>query len=251
AAFAEQAGHSVLGPEELMWRARIRAELDNLRAAVTWSLDAHDDADAELGLSIVVGLAVQQGYDPALGIGQWALRALDRVGTTTPARRQVVRAAAAYGSALAGDFSRARDLVIEALHEGVPDDSPWPSYAAYTLAYVQVLTGEPERVLETVEGAIEELGDRLGPMDLVTLHSVAAPTASYIGDQARAVTHAKQALELGRRTGSPSGIASSLFAYGLTMRAEDPQAARAALEESIALVERGATPVVYGYALLA
>jgi predicted ATPase len=251
AAFAEEAGHSVLGPDELVWRARIRAELDNLRAAVTWSLDAHDDADAELGLRIVVGLAVQQGYDPALGIGQWALRALDRVGTTTPARRQVVRAAAAYGTALAGDYSRARDLVTEALHEGVPDDSPWPSYAAYTLAYVQVGTGEPERVLEIVEGVIEELGDRLGPMDLVTLHSVAAPTASVTGDQARAVTHAKQALELGRRTGSPSGIASSLFAYGLTMRTEDPRAARAALEESIALVERGASPVVYGYALLA
>jgi hypothetical protein len=80
---------------------------------------------------------------------------------------------------------------------------------------------------------------------------VAAPTASLTGDQARAVTHAKQALELGRRTGSPSGIASSLFAYGLTMRTEDPRAARAALEESIALVERGASPVVYGYALLA
>jgi predicted ATPase len=251
AAFAEEAGRSVLGPEELVWRARIHAELDNLRAAITWSLDAHDDADAELGLRIVVGLAVQQGYDPALGIGQWALRALDRVATTTPARRQVVRAAAAYGTAFAGDFSRARDLAAEALHEGVPDDSPWPSYAAYTLAYVQVSTGEPERVLETVEGAIEELGDRLGPMDLVTLHSVAAPTASNIGDQARAVTHAKHALELGRRTGSPSGIASSLFAYGLTMRAEDPQAARAALEESIALVERGASPVVYGYALAA
>ena len=34
------------GPDELAWRPRFRAELDNLRAAVMWSLDATDDADA-------------------------------------------------------------------------------------------------------------------------------------------------------------------------------------------------------------
>src|SRR5205823_9003517 len=139
----------------------------------------------------------------ALGIGQWALRALDRVGTTTPARRQVVRAAAAYGSALAGDFSRARDLVIEALHEGVPDDSPWPSYAAYTLAYVQVSTGEPELVLETAEGAIEELGDRPGRRDRLTLNPVAGATAGFTANQARGVPHAGPPRGLGRGPASP------------------------------------------------
>src|SRR5439155_3696043 len=72
AAFAEVAGVEVRSPAEFEWRARIWAELANLRAAVTWSLDAPDDDAADLGIRIVVGLVLQQGYDPTLGIGQWA-----------------------------------------------------------------------------------------------------------------------------------------------------------------------------------
>ena len=108
ATFAEEAGRLVRGPDELAWRARIRADLDNVRAAVNWSLDSGDSADRELALRIIVALAVQQGYDPTLGIGDWALRALDHLESSTPARRQLVRASAAYRLALGGDSVRAR-----------------------------------------------------------------------------------------------------------------------------------------------
>ena len=39
-AFAERAGPELLGPAQLEWQHRIRAELDNLQAAVTWALTA-------------------------------------------------------------------------------------------------------------------------------------------------------------------------------------------------------------------
>ena len=249
AAFAEEAGEAVRGPDELAWRVRIRTELDNLRAAVTWSLDAIDDADVELALRIIVGLAVQQGYDPTLGIGEWALRALDRVESTTPARRQVVRAAAAYRTGVAGDYPRARELALEALTDGQPADSPWPSGVAYTLGFIEMNDGRHEVALEVLETALEDLGDRIAPMDLMTLHAVAGSAASWGGDTTRAVMHGEHSLEFGRRAGSPSGIAASLFAYGLIMRTEDPAIARAALEESIVLVQSGAVPVMYGHAL--
>jgi predicted ATPase len=37
AALAERAGLEVVGPAQLEWQPRIRAERDNLRAAVTWA----------------------------------------------------------------------------------------------------------------------------------------------------------------------------------------------------------------------
>jgi predicted ATPase/class 3 adenylate cyclase len=251
AEFAEEAGNQVLGPDELLWRARIRSELDNLRAALTWSLDAPDSADAELGLRIVAGLAVQQGYDPALGIGDWAVRAMERDEVTTRARRQIVRAAAAYRLALAGDFDRAGELATEAAHGRVPDDSPWPSYPAYVHAYLSTTTGVDADALEICETALEEVGDRTGPMGLVTLHAVATNAARFVGQHDRARSHAEKALEYGRIAGCPSGLSSSLFAYGTSIRDVDPVAARVALEESIEWVARGGSPVVYGYALAA
>src|SRR5205085_2198337 len=96
AAWTEAAGHAIRGPDEFVWRRRLRAELDNLRSAVTWALDSSDVEDGELALRIIAALAVQQGYDPALGIGEWATRALDRTAATTPGRRQAVLAAAGY-----------------------------------------------------------------------------------------------------------------------------------------------------------
>ena len=249
ASFAALVGEEIQGPDELAWRTRLRAELDNLRAAVTWSLDATDTVDAEVALRIIAALAVQQGYDPTLGIGDWAVRALDRLDATTPGRAQVIRAAAAYRIAMGGDSERAHDLAVEALGDGELSDSPWPSYASYALAYVEVNRGEHLLSQTIVERAILEHSDRIGPMALMTLHAVAGAGASWAGNREAAVRHARESLEFGRRAGSPSGITSSLFAYGVAMRAEDPAAARAALEESIALVEQGATPVVYGYAL--
>src|SRR4029077_11545458 len=39
---ARDAGHGVMGPDEAMWLARIRADVDNVRAAIGWALDSDD-----------------------------------------------------------------------------------------------------------------------------------------------------------------------------------------------------------------
>ena len=49
AAFAEAVGQGLLGPDELLWRARLRDDLDNLRAAITWALDAADQTGSDDG----------------------------------------------------------------------------------------------------------------------------------------------------------------------------------------------------------
>src|SRR4029077_16973366 len=101
AEFAEEAGAALLGPEELEWRARALDELDNLRAAVAWSLDGDDADDHELGIRIVAGLANEANSGRALEVSSWAERALPFATGSTPARRASVLSAAAWNALLA------------------------------------------------------------------------------------------------------------------------------------------------------
>ena len=251
ARFADEAGRAVRGPDELEWRARLRAELDNLRSAVAWSLDSNVADDNELALEIITALAAQQSFDPTLGIGAWATRAIDRAETSSPGRRYAVLAAAAYYAAVSGDFDRGRELVAAATRDGVPDDARWPVFGSTTLHFIEVNSGDHVRAVEICEEALVRYSDRMDLIEGMTLHATAAGTATWAGDQEAARAHAERGLEYGRASGSPSGIASSLFAYGMVMRSEDPVAAREALEECLALVEAGASPVMRGYAFSA
>jgi predicted ATPase len=64
AAFAERAGREVVGSAQLQWQPRIRAERDNLQAAVTWALASGGQA-RPLAFRIAAALAVLAGISPA------------------------------------------------------------------------------------------------------------------------------------------------------------------------------------------
>jgi hypothetical protein len=229
----------------------LRSELDNLRSAVRWGLDSPDHSDGELALRIIAGLAVQQGYDPSLGIGEWATWAVERAASTTPGRRYVVLATAAYHFAVKGEYERAGALAYEAMRDGIVDDAPWPFVAVTTLGYVDLNQGRGSDTLARNEAVLERFGDRIPPIDAVTLHAHAAGAANLIGDRERARLHAELARESGRRAGSPSSLASGHFAYGVSIIPDDPALARSALEEAFRWIEAGGSPVVYGHALVA
>ena len=58
AAFAEDAPvWAMVSADELEWRRRLRDELDNIRAAVTWSLDVPTMSTTVLAFRIVAGFA--------------------------------------------------------------------------------------------------------------------------------------------------------------------------------------------------
>ena len=67
AAFAEDVGTALLGPDEIASRHRMLDDLDNLRAAVTWALDRDDEADAAPRVPYRCG-TLQRGGDAA-GLG--------------------------------------------------------------------------------------------------------------------------------------------------------------------------------------
>jgi predicted ATPase len=96
AAFAERAGPELVGPAQLEWQPRIRAERDNLQAAVTWAL-AEGGQARPLAFRIVTALAFFAATSPTI-IRGWAEACLAQIGECPPELRATVLGAAAYGA---------------------------------------------------------------------------------------------------------------------------------------------------------
>jgi len=97
-AFAELAGPELLSPRQLDWQHRIRAELDNLQAAVTWAM-ADGDQPYQLAFRIVAALAFS-AISTRVTVGAWAERILPQIGTCPPELRATVFGAAAWSAFL-------------------------------------------------------------------------------------------------------------------------------------------------------
>ena len=227
AAWAEEAGPGLLGPDELAWRTRESLELDNLRAAVTWALDRDDPDDLGLALRIIGALAHETTANPTAGIGAWAERALPSVETTTPQLRYAVTAAAAQHQFNLGNYDHARELARTAIGDGVPPGAPAPADAHATLAISTLLLGEPERALAIALDAARRLDrDSPGSPAAVHAHGVATSMASSVGDPI-AGPEAELALRQARETANPTLLAGALFAYGFARGIADDPVARA------------------------
>jgi len=251
ATWAEEAGPGLQGIDELAWRTRENAELDNLRAAVTWALDRDDPDDLGVALRIIGALAHETITNPTTGIGAWAERALPNVETTTPQLRYAVTAAAAGHQFNLGNYDDARELARTAVGDGVPPGAPAPVDADCTLAISTLLLGEPERALTTALDAARRL-DRDAPGSPAALHAhnVASVMASSLGDPI-ARPEAELALRQAREAANPSLLAGALFAYGFARGiTDDPAAALAAFDESITLGRQGASPSMLSAALI-
>ena len=235
AVWAEDAGPGLLGPDELVWRARENAELDNLRAAVNWGLDHDDPDDLGLALRIIGVLAHEVTINPAAGIGSLAERALPHVEVTSPQLRYAVTAAAAGHQANLGNYPRAQELAQRAIGDGVPLGAPGPADAHLTLAISTVMLGDAQRALAIALDASRWL-DRDYPGSSAALqgHPLVAVFAAAAGDPI-ARPEAELGLRNARETANPTALANALYAYGYARIADDLAAALAAFDESIAL----------------
>jgi tetratricopeptide (TPR) repeat protein len=241
AAFAEEAGMALLGPEELAWRARIVRDLDNLRAAVIWSLDRNDIADVDLGLQIIAGLTAGGIFHRELGIARWALDATARLDDATPDRRAAVLSVAASGALQAGDLARCEELARAALTEGAAVTSFIVANAYINLSVARAHAREFRAALEIIDGAVAETPENVDTqLSLAGLHSSATYWALMDGDVERAKAEARTALELGRQLGNPSSLAGGLLTFGYAWWRDDPDAALAAIEEGAQLARDGA-----------
>jgi predicted ATPase len=107
AEFTERAAAALYGHDELRWRARVRAELDNLRGAVQWALGASLE-DGELAVRIAASLANYAVFEAAGDIASLVERAENRARLSAPGRRCAVLGASAFAAFQNdGDLERA------------------------------------------------------------------------------------------------------------------------------------------------
>ncbi len=100
--------HNFTGPGEKTWLERVTTDLDNIRAALSWAVEAGEPAVAlEIAGSLwglwMFGGMVSEGRD-------WLEQALRTPGDTRPAVRMKALRAAGMAAWVMGDFAAAREL---------------------------------------------------------------------------------------------------------------------------------------------
>ena len=101
---------------------RAATEIDNLRAAVLWSLDSADDSDGELGLHIIAEVTASS-FEDWSGVWTWAELAVERAKRADPFLRSRVLAVASSSAFYRADYVAAHQLAREAVRDVVAADS--------------------------------------------------------------------------------------------------------------------------------
>ena len=247
AAFAERAGPELVGPSQLEWQPRIRAERDNLQAAVTWAL-AEGSQPRPAAFRIVTALAFFAATSPTI-IRGWAEACVARIGECPPELRATVLGAAAYGAFWAGDLPLAQRRAEDALQDPGASDPLLTGVIRGVLAQICALTGQPERgagiARQARQQAAEQGIESLVGM-LLTTEAVAWTAA---GDYAAARPPAIEAVEIARRIQNPALSAFAFCTAAAAIWPGDPQAALALIEDALALARAGASDPVLDNAL--
>ena len=238
AAFAERAGLELLGPAQLEWQLRIRAELDNLQAAVTWALTSDDQA-RPLAFRVVAALAGFAVTSPS-AVGGWADACLAQIGACPPELRGMVIAAAAWSAFFAGDLPLARRRAEDALHDPAAGDPISLAMLRLLLSQSYPLTGQPERGASIAREGRQEVAE-LG-IEIFVGYFLAAEAIAWTaaGDYAAARPPAMEAVEVARRVQNPGLSAWAFCTAAGAIWPGEPQTALTLIEDSLALTRAGA-----------
>ena len=203
AGLAATAARELFGPTQVDWFARLRADHDNLRAALERL--AHDPTDAVEGLRMASALQHHWVMVGRFGEGRaWVERLLAQLpgpGYDEPADRRVVRAAglevAGRLAVLQGQIDVGRPLLEQALEGATAAGSAtWRAHALHGLALASAFWGEPAAAVPLLEEALvlhREGADPFGvPLALVQIATVHAT----LGDSDQAMAYAEECIAL-------------------------------------------------------
>ena len=248
AAFAERAGLELAGPAQLEWQPRIRAERDNLQAAVTWALASGGQA-RPLAFRIVAALAALAVTSPST-VRSWAEACLAQIGACPPELRGMVLAAAAWSAFFAGDLPLARRRAEDALRDPAAGDPLSLGMLRGVLAQTYLLTGQPERGASIAREARQEAAEQGIEILVGNLLATEAMAWTAAGDYAAARLPAMEAVEVARRVQNPALSAFAFCTAAVAIWPGDPQAALILIEDSLALTRAGACDPFLGIALM-
>jgi predicted ATPase/class 3 adenylate cyclase len=244
-ALAEGAQREHLGARQARWFERFRAEWDNVRAALAWSLES---GEPELGLRLAGSLGLVWLDQNLLAEGErWFHALLEAPGSVD----ERVRARALFSWCLVAtvrnENERATELGNKALeYFRRAGDKTGIAWTLSTLATIPIEHGEPETagpMLAEAEALHREEGDAGGLRR--TLH-IQGQQAAAVGDVERGRRLLRESGELSRHAGDIFSWASSLHALGDTeLAAGDAEAAVGNYAEALRLGwETGAQRIV-------
>ncbi len=203
AGLASTAAGELFGPAQVGWFERLRADHDNLRAALDRL--AHAPEDAVEGLQMASALQHHWVMVGRFGEGRtWLERLLAQLPEPSddePVERSLARAAglevAGRLAVLQGQIDVGRPLLEEALAQATAaSDATWRAHALHGLALASAFWGEPAAALPLLEEALalhREGTDPFGvPLALVQLATVHAT----LGHADAAMAYAEECIAL-------------------------------------------------------
>jgi predicted ATPase/class 3 adenylate cyclase len=247
AAFAERAGLELAGPAQLEWQPQIRAERDNLQAAITWALASGDQA-RPLAFRIVAALAAFVAISPGTA-GGWAEACAARIGACPPELRGMAIAAAAWAAFWAGDLPLARRRAEDALQDPAVGDPISLGLLRVVLAQTYTLTGQPQRGASIAREGRQEAAEQGIEILVGEFFGVEAMAWTAAGDYGAARSPAMEAVETARRVQNPALSAFAFCAAAGAIWPGDPQTALSLIEDSLALTRAGAFDPILEIAL--
>jgi predicted ATPase/DNA-binding SARP family transcriptional activator len=244
--------------ETAAWMARLRPELDNLRAALEWSAQDPDRSGA--GLRLVSALHwfwMARGYFTEAR--DWLARLLEIGRSASAAVRAQALTTAGWLACWQGAFAAARSPLEEGLRLCRELDDRWGiAFNLHALGWVASAQGEGAKGRELTEACLA-IARRLGDQWLISfaLHFLGIG-AAFQGDFPAARAHFDECITLMRQLGgNTTGLAFSLFHLGRMDRLEGQYAASEAhYREALRLFQalgdpRGVAYVLAGLASLA
>ena len=238
-ALAEEAESELLGPRETQWYERLEEEHDNIRAALSWSLEG---ADPDLALRLAGAIWWFWHRHGHLGEGlRWLERALARAGGDFAIARAKALAGIGWLAYGQGDLDRMKESATAGLklsgEAGLADEHR--ALFLRLLGDASWLEGDYERATQLAEESLElsrETRD-LGGI-VISLQMLAAASMWGSGDLARARSFYEEGLAIARELGSGSSVRNSLQAVGFTYLLQgDFERAKAFAEEAAALCQ--------------
>jgi tetratricopeptide (TPR) repeat protein len=218
---------------------RLRKEIDNIRAAVSWALERDEPAERELGVSIVGPLGEAADWHPDLGMGRLAVQAATVADECAPLLRVPVLGAAAEFEMNQGRPEQARAFAQAALRDGLIATTLNPVAAFSRLGFIEMSTGDYRHALELLNEAKSALANIDNPRAEVRLLGGLASFESMGGQDEQARRDAERALESARRSQNPSALAIAYFATAWALQRDDPAGALTAAQQCIDLYHHG------------
>ena len=238
---AETAEPELIGFRQETWLELLDVELDNLRAALSWSLEAGGGTRTESGLRTAAALWLYWDMHSSGEGRAWLQAALgrDQVGSSA------VRAKALAGLGWIMNFEGDYELAMAALEEAkwLYKDLGDPSGEAVTLMILgsaAAHAGHVERLPALCEEGEALLRKPLDRRARAYVLFFLGPMALKTGDHERVTALLEESIATFRELGDLRDLSMGTFSLGMAeLEQGNLERGKAMLEESLALAQRG------------